>query len=298
VDRITLTRAAQMFVKAKVQDGGSRETSATYEVRLLEFVVNVGADDLAGVTEFNVRRHVQMLRDRGVGANTIRRDLSVLSSFCAWAMTEPHPSKKNAHMLETNPVRHVKRPKHVPPPEKWLSLEELQTMLAACTNERERLALGAVADQPLRASEWCRAVVGDLYKENGSTGVRVRVKGGGFRKKALSAEFAGVLVDSVRVRDAQPHEPLLLNRFGQRLSRQGLSGIINRITARAGLAQRVRAHMIRHTIASAAAFNGASVYEIAEMLNHRSLQTAQRYIHGVKGDAALDSVRRSLWSQT
>lgn len=294
-DTLTLSEAARRFAREKETEA----TRETYLRRLDQFLAYlIDCDRPNAVDSFNeenVRGFVGYLRDEaGIGANSIRSILSALSSFAKWAMTEKHP-KRRGHLLESNPVEHIKRPKHVPPPEKWLTLDQLHVLLAAVKDDRERLALSALADQPLRASEWCRANVADLYQEGDTVGVQVRVKGGAYRRKALSPQFTEVLLKHLREREARPGDPILVNIHGKRWSRQGLSNLIDRIAQRAGLGVPVRAHMIRHTIASRAAFNGSSVYEIAEMLNHRSLQTAQRYIHGVRGDVALDKVRGEVW---
>jgi hypothetical protein len=48
------------------------------------------------------------------------------------------------------------------------------------------------------------------------------------------------------------------------------------------------------SIASAAAQLGASVHELAEMLNHSDTNTVKRYVHGIAPDAALGRVRALL----
>ena len=67
------------------------------------------------------------------------------------------------------------------------------------------------------------------------------------------------------------------------------------ISQRAGIRRiPVRAHVIRHSIASAAASMGATVHELADMLNHSDTNTVKRYVHGITQDAALSKVRALL----
>lgn len=298
---MTLSEAARKFTRDLVADGASRATEETYGRRfdqLVAYLVHHGhGNDVRAFTEDNLRGFIAHLRDQGMGPNSIRGFMSAYSAFGKWAMTQPNPRAPRQHLLESNPVQHIKRPKHVAPREKWLTLDELQALLSAEMAPHEQLAFWCVVDQPLRASEWVEARVGDLtLAEGDKVALEVKVKGGHRRKKVLGEKVAAMLVATLRQREARPEEPLLLNAQGKRFSRQNFSETMNRIARRAGLDRPVRAHAIRHAIASLAAHKGATVYEIAEMLNHRSLQTAQRYIHGVKGDAALDRVREALWS--
>jgi site-specific recombinase XerD len=272
--RETYDRVADQFVAYLL--GGGRENDAR------EFTADA-VDGFAG-----------WLAEKGASPNTVRHHLASLSALAKYAMTVRSP-RGRGYVLDSNPVDRVERPKAVPPREKWLTMDELRALLAVPAGAHEALALACVVDQPLRASEWCRANVGDLTLEGDKVALQVVVKGGARRKKVLGDRLADLLTAALRQREARPEEPLLLNAQGRRFSRQNFSETINRLARRAGVTRDVRAHMVRHTIASQAALHGASVYEIAEMLNHRSLQTAQRYIHGVNPDAALGRVREAVW---
>lgn len=296
---MTLSEATRKWTKGME----SENTADTYLRHFDRLVAYLGSqnrpNDIAEFTEDNLRGFIAYLRDQGLGNNSIRGAMSALSSFATWAMTEPHPRRRSEHLVEKNPVQHIKRPKHVEPPERWLTEDQLLELLRAIEDASpgEKLACCLVADQPLRASEWCKAKVKSLVLDSDEdVCIEVRVKGGGLRKKKLGKDVATMLTAYLRQREAKPEEPLLLNSQGRKWSRQGFSNMIARWTIRAGLG-RAGAHMIRHTIASMAAKDGATVYEIAEMLNHRSLQTAQKYIHGVKGDAALGKIRDRIWAK-
>jgi site-specific recombinase XerD len=261
------------------------------------YLVSAGRpNDAKEFTAENVDGFASWAAARGVGGNTIRNRLSALSALAKYAMRVKAP-RGHGYVLDGNPVDRVERPRFAEPPEKWLTLDELHAMVVAAEGASpcDRLAFAAVLDQPLRASEWCSANVADLTLAAGDkVALEVRVKGGARRKKVLGDRLAADLTRTLREREAKPAEPLLLNGRGTRYTRQGFSGIINRIAQRAGLGRAVRAHAIRHAVASLAAHHKASQYEIAEMLNHRSLATAQRYIHGVSPDRALASVREAL----
>src|SRR5262249_25538826 len=102
---------------------------------------------------------------------------------------------------------------------------------------------------------------------------------------------AALLKAALREREAEPDEPIIVIMKNEPYSRQAFSEMVQRNAYRAGITRvSVRAHLIRHSVASMAAALGASVPELAAMLNHAGLSTAARYVHGVRPDAALARV--------
>lgn len=76
----------------------------------------------------------------------------------------------------------------------------------------------------------------------------------------------------------QPDSPALFcNRRGGRLTRQGGWKIIKRHAQRAGFADRVSPHTLRHSFATHLLDNGADVRVVQELLGHASVNTTQVY---------------------
>ena len=66
-----------------------------------------------------------------------------------------------------------------------------------------------------------------------------------------------------------------------------------RILARAGVPGRVRIHDLRHTVGSYAHRAGASQREVADLLGHKQMATAARYIHGPESEKHSNAARAS-----
>ena len=198
-------------------------------------------------------------------------------------------------MLDTNPVMRIKRPRNNRPRIKFLSVDELRSLLAVDCKPNERLALELIVDQPLRATEYCESKVSDLTLDNDQVALTVRVKGGSYKTKVLGRRVAELLTRTLREREAGPNETILVNSNGDPFTRQSLSEMLLKLARRAGIRRvPVRSHVIRHSIASAAASLGATVHELADMLNHSDTNTVKRYVHGITQDAALSKVRALL----
>jgi site-specific recombinase XerD len=66
-----------------------------------------------------------------------------------------------------------------------------------------------------------------------------------------------------------------------------------RILARAGVTDRVRIHDLRHTVGSYAHRAGASQRDVADLLGHKQMSTAARYIHGPASEKHANAARAS-----
>jgi len=130
-----------------------------------------------------------------------------------------------------------------------------------------------------RISEAVDLNLGDL--DLPSQLVRLRGKGG----KERIIPIGSHAIDSinaylVRGRPAlatKPTSALFLNSRGGRLSRQSAWAILKAAAARAGLAQEITPHTLRHSFATHLLENGADIRVVQELLGHSSIATTQIY---------------------
>ena len=129
----------------------------------------------------------------------------------------------------------------------------------------------------LRASEIAGLTLDDIDWAGG----RLSVVGKSARRLTLPlpADAGTALVDCLRVRPARGTDRAVFLRARPpwgRLSRQGTSGIVARLAARAGLGT-IHAHRLRHTVATQVVAAGGSLVEARELLGHSHTDVTASY---------------------
>jgi integrase/recombinase XerD len=146
---------------------------------------------------------------------------------------------------------------------------------------RDRALLELMYACGLRVSEAVGLEVGDVDLEEGV--LRARGKGSKERLVPVGRQALAALAAYLRSGRPEllraPERRLFVNQRGRGLSRQGLYKIVQGHACRAGLAQRMSPHTLRHTFATHLLAGGCDLRSLQEMLGHADLATTQVYTH-------------------
>lgn len=205
---------------------------------------------------------VSKLRDqrlKQVSASTVVREMTLLQGAVG------HSLDADA----TNVVQQVKRPRVHDRRERRLQVGELERLLGACDQDRNRLlrplivlALEtAMRRGELLAVRWCDV---DLER---CTLFLPHTKSGHPRTVPLSPVALQTLAELPRT-----NERILP------LSGDCVRQCFERIRARAGISD-LRLHDLRHEAISRLVERGLSLIEVQQVSGHRTLQMLQRYVH-------------------
>ena len=97
-------------------------------------------------------------------------------------------------------------------------------------------------------------------------------------RPAVEAIFAYLPHRMVLKGDRPDPGAVFLNARGQRLTRQGIWGIVHRAGERAGIAgEKVSPHVLRHSAATHMVEGGADLRTVQELLGHANISTTQVY---------------------
>jgi integrase/recombinase XerD len=215
----------------------------------------------------------------GVASTTLGRKVACLRSFYR------HLRREEA--IDHDPTAELRGPRKPQRLPKVLSRDEVRRLLeqpqgAGPLALRDRALLELMYACGLRASEAVEIELAQLDLEEGllcarGKGSKERIVPVG--RQALAAVHAYLRSGRPELIGDRPQSRLLVNHRGGPLSRQGLYKIVQGHARRAGLAEKMSPHTLRHTFATHLLAGGCDLRSLQEMLGHADLATTQLYTH-------------------
>ena len=270
----------------ELERGLSRNTLSAYRSDLLQLGEFLGARgiDAREARHEHLAEFLDGLAGGGeerapVAATTLSRKVACLRCFYRHLRREGLISGD-----PTADLRGPRRPQRLP---RVLSREEVGALLAAPSGSdplalRDRALLELMYACGLRASEAVGLELADVDLEEGM----LRARGKGSKERLVP--IGRTALAALRVYCAAARHVLLgqrtssrlfVSRRGSGLTRQGLYKIVQVHARRAGLADRMSPHTLRHTFATHLLAGGCDLRSLQEMLGHADLSTTQVYTH-------------------
>ncbi|MGB9377442.1 MAG: site-specific tyrosine recombinase XerD [Mycobacteriales bacterium] len=252
--------------------------------RYAEGLAAAGVEDIADVREQHVSEHLARLREgsdggRALSASSAARAIIAVRGLHRFAQREGIVGDDVARG-----VRPPAAPRRLP---KAISVEEVDRLLEAAGFDqtvlslRDRALLEMLYATGARISEAVGLAVDDIDR-SGATAV-LHGKGGKTRMVPVG-KFALRAVDDYLVRSrpalaagGRGSAALFLNARGGPLSRQSAWTILRATAEKAGLAENLSPHTLRHSFATHLLDGGADVRVVQELLGHASVTTTQIY---------------------
>jgi len=266
----------------RVEAGLARNTLAAYRSDLARFLVFARAQ---GCTRWKtlsaelVLTHLEELRAAGLAEASRARALSALRSCLRHQLAEGRLARDPLALLSGPKLRRALP--HV------LGASEVERLLTAPAGggwraQRDRALLEVLYACGARISEAVGLRTGALEPAlrvltlSGKGGKTRVVPCGARAREALEAWLVGGRRE--RLRDPR-EEAVFLSKSGRPLDRLTGWRIVKAAARRAGLAQEVSPHWLRHSFASHLLEGGADLRAVQEMLGHASIATTEIYTH-------------------
>jgi integrase/recombinase XerD len=247
--------------------------------RFVSYVSTHGAPAPADVNAPMARAYVYHLKDLGLAAASIRRNVSAVRTYYRFLLADGH--------IQRDPTERLEMPRRWRNLPDVLTVEEIRRLLAAPTLDeplvfRDRALLELAYGAGLRVSEWISVGVRDVLLDEGL----VRVFGKGSKERLVPIGRPAIGAVAIYLRELRPRLAgkagagvLFLNSRGGPLSRMGGWKLLRKYVSMAGLTKHVTPHTLRHSFATHLLEGGADLRAVQEMLGHADISTTQIYTH-------------------
>jgi len=281
---MTPDRAVELYLAhLRVERNLAANTISAYGrdlARFVGFLEERGRQAIDQVGAADVAAHLGELARAGIAPRSQARAHSSLRTLFRFLSDELR--------LERNPADDVESPKPWRALPEYLTLDEVDRLLAAPDARtprglRDAAMLETLYATGLRASELVGLKGSDLHRDVGY--VAVVGKGSKERIVPLGEEALARLQTYLEI--ARPvllrgrsSEFLFPGRDPARpMTRQGFWRLIKRYALAAGIERRVSPHKLRHSFATHLLERGADLRSVQMMLGHADLSTTQIYTH-------------------
>jgi integrase/recombinase XerD len=247
--------------------------------RLASFMTARGTMRPADIGAGELREFVYHLKDSGLQAASIRRNVSAMRTYFGYLLSEG--------VVVSDPTERVELPRAWRRLPGVLSRDEVARLLDAPDPAdrmfwRDKALLEFAYAAGVRVGELIALKVRDVDLQAGMA----LVFGKGARERLVPVGRPALRALIVYLREVRPglarnrgEGVVFLNARGTPLSRMGVWKILQRQVRRAGIERRVTPHTLRHSFATHLLEGGADLASVQEMLGHADISTTQIYTH-------------------
>ncbi|QHI71533.1 site-specific tyrosine recombinase [Aminipila terrae] len=228
---------------------------------------------------------VLKLKNDGKSSATVNRKVASLRAFYNFMMAKGY--------VKENPVVNIKSPKIERKELEYLTIEEVDKLLAlpddSIKGQRDKALLELMYATGIRVSEVIEAKVGDINLRlgfitcNGEHGKARIIPMGRPARAAVENYIFEVRDKLIKNKDENhPEEALFVNYFGEKLTRQGLWKILKEYAGQAGIDSKITPQTLRNSFAVHMIQNGADLKSLQELMGHEDITATQIYLSVTK----------------
>lgn len=260
-------RILKRYVACLRIDGKSEKTIYQYHrtcARLAEFLQKPFTE----MGAYDIRYYLGCEKERGISGRSLENTRANISAFFQWLANE--------EMIVKNPMTKIKPIKYTDVTRMPFSDTDIDALRSACKRQKERAIIELLLSSGIRVSELSQMDITDLDFRKLTVHV-LHGKGDKERVTYMTA-VAAKHIEKYLTSRKDNLTALFLNQKKGRLCPNGVREILNRIAARAGVAN-VHPHRFRRTFATGLAARGMEIQEIQKLMGHSNINTTMEYVY-------------------
>lgn len=244
----------------------SKKTITTYLGPFIKFVIQIGIDNIEGVSSKDIDKYMAMIASQKVSDGYLHNAFNAILFYYRDVL------RKNEKV-----VNEAKRPKKDDRLPTILSLGEIDRILRALDNLKHTTILYTFYSSGIRLGEILNLRVEDMWWERNQIFVN-RGKG----KKDRVVPFSGILKELLKYYFDE-FKPIYWLFEGQDkqlpYSERSVQQVVKKAVKKAGINKKVTPHTMRHCFATHLLDGGTDVRYIQELLGHSDIKTTLIYTH-------------------
>ena len=271
--------------------GYSKNTILSYRDALKLFIVflieekglQLSSFTMSGFNRNLVAEFLVWCRSRGASVSTANQRLAALKSFASYAQTE-----QIDYIASLQDIQAVRSRKSEGKEISFLNADHMALLINrpdvnTRNGLRHRAALTLLYDSGCRVQELCDIRLRDINTGHNPV-VKLHGKGDKYRTVVISEGTGNLLKEYIsRQRNgALQDQPLIVNRTGRKLSRDGVQYMIDKYVREIheenkAFPEHVHCHQFRHSKAMHMLAAGINIIYIRDFLGHEDISTTQIY---------------------
>lgn len=255
----------------------SQNTIDSYTNDLNKFSSYINKD-IKNIKKEDIINVLKKLQKENLSNSSINHFVTTLRSFYKFLIIN-NLVKENIMDFISTP----KREKHLP---KVLSESDIDKLLNIPLNDafsyRNKAILELMYASGLRVSELINLKVNDIDLNM----ALLKTLGKGSKERIIpigdyALNYLRIYIKEYRdlLIKKNVNDYLFLNNHGNKLTRQGLFKILNKLAREQGIKNELSPHTLRHSFATHLLNGGADLRSIQELLGHSDISTTQIYTH-------------------
>ena len=275
--------------------GASQNTLSAYNRDLEQFLVFADVDNLSEISAQTVRSFLQYLSARRFAAKTLARKLSAVREFCKFLYSEK--------IIGDNPAAEVLTPKQEKPLPKFLSVDEINSLIETANAKEEyrwqRIAvmIELMYATGLRVSELVSLPENAINYNKGL----ITIFGKGRKERIVPiAKQAQIAVQKyceyrenfIKNKSSSPWLFPSISAVDGHITRDAFYKDLKTLAAQCGIfPSKVSPHVLRQSFATHLINNDSDLRAVQKMLGHENIATTEIYTH-ITNQKLQDTVRR------
>lgn len=246
-------------------------------LQLINYLDSININDIKSVKYETIRGYLSYLHENKYKSKSISRMISSMRSFFKYL--------KGENIITNNPMTLISNPKLEKKLPKYLTINEVESILSApdmndAVGVRDAFILELLYVSGIRVSELVNIKLNDI--EESQRRIKILGKGNKERYVLYGSRCSELLKKYISVRSnflKYPNDYLILSKTGRKINTREIRNIINRIKTKAGVSISISPHTFRHTFATHMLNEGADIRAVQELLGHENLSTTTIYTH-------------------